>query len=93
MLKDYFKLALENLIHKKLRSYLTILGIVIGIAAVVALVSLGQGLQYPVDQQFVKIGADKITVAAKSTFQNGPPGSEVGVMRLTTDDLNVVRRK
>src|SRR3989338_4692208 len=91
MFKDFFKLAVENLTHRRLRSWLTILGIVIGIAAVVALVSLGQGLQYTVDQQFVKIGSDKVTVSAKTSYQ-GPPGSEEGGIRLTKDDLDVVRR-
>ena len=45
MLNDYFKLAWENIAHRKLRSILTVIGIVIGIAAVVALISLGQGVK------------------------------------------------
>jgi len=64
---------------------------VIGIAAVVALVSLGKGLQYTVDQQFVKIGADKITVTAKSASQGGPGIQDSGIT-LTTNDLDVVRK-
>lgn len=91
MFKDFFKLALENLTHRKLRSWLTVLGIIIGIAAVVALVSLGRGLQYTVDEQFSKIGADKITVSPKSSMQGGPGVTDSGV-GFTIDDLDVVKK-
>lgn len=91
MFKDFFKLAIENLTHRQLRSWLTVIGIVIGIAAVVALVSLGRGLQYTVDQQFSKIGADKITVNAKSASQGGPGTQDTGIT-LTNKDLDIVRK-
>ena len=44
-LKKSFKIALNIILHSKLRSWLTIIGIIIGIAAVVAIVSIGQGAQ------------------------------------------------
>ncbi len=91
MFKDFFKLAVENLTHRRVRSWLTVIGIVIGIAAVVALVSLGRGLQYTVDQQFSKIGADKITVSPKTAMQGGPAIEDSGI-GLTIDDLEVVRK-
>ena len=59
---SYFRLAIENLRHRKKRAYLTIIGVFIGIMAVVALVSLGQGLEAGVDEQFSKLGVDKIFV-------------------------------
>lgn len=89
MLIDYLKLALENITHRKLRSWLTILGIVIGIAAVVALISLGKGLQYTVDQQFVKIGADKISVVAKG---NSVQQMSSSTLELTKKDYDVIKR-
>jgi putative ABC transport system permease protein len=90
MISDYINLAIENIMHKKLRAWLTIIGIVVGIAAIVALVALGQGFQYTIDQQFVKIGADKITIMPK-TFQ-GDPAASSSTGKLTTDDLDIVRR-
>jgi putative ABC transport system permease protein len=90
MIIDYLKLAIENIMHRKLRAWLTILGIVVGIAAVVALVSLGQGLQYTVDQQFAKIGVDKITIQAKGS--QGAPGSSTGNTILTKSDYDVVKK-
>ena len=72
MFLDYFKYALSNLRHRKLRSWLTVVGIFIGIAAVVSLISLGQGLQNYISQQFEQLGGDKIIIQAKTI---GPPGS------------------
>ena len=64
-LKTITKIAIKNITKRKKRAMLTILGIFIGIAAVVALVSLGQGLQQTINAQFEKIGADKIIIQAK----------------------------
>lgn len=56
-------LALNILLHSKLRSWLTILGIVIGVAAVVSIVSIGEGLQQNVQSRLGDLGADIITVS------------------------------
>ena len=92
MLKDYFKLAWENITHRRLRSWLTIIGIVIGIAAVVALVSLGQGVEKVITAEFTKIGTDKIFVFPAGGFSSGPPGSTVGIEPLTEHDIEIIRR-
>jgi len=62
---DLFRLAVRSIGKRKKRAALTMLGIFIGIAAVVALVSLGQGLQDTINAQFEKAGADKIMIQAK----------------------------
>ena len=90
MLKEYFWLALNSLKKRRLRAYLTMLGIVMGITAVVALISLGQGMQYAIEQQFFRLGADKLTIQTKGVV-TGPPGSNSDVM-LTKGDLRVVQR-
>ncbi|MGV8150105.1 MAG: ABC transporter permease [Candidatus Woesearchaeota archaeon] len=87
MIKDYFSLAVENIRHRKLRSLLTIIGIVIGIAAVVALVSLGQGVKKVVTDEFQKLGTDKIFVYSAA----GWTGSS-GVAPLTEDDIETIER-
>lgn len=56
MIADYFKLAINGIMHRKLRSWLTMIGIFIGIIAVVSLISLGQGLQKLIDEQFEAAG-------------------------------------
>ncbi|MFH1505655.1 MAG: ABC transporter permease [archaeon] len=87
MIGDYFRFAIANIRKRRMRSWLTMLGIFIGIAAVVALISLGQGLQNSIEEQFQVLGKDKIFIQPKGGF--GPPGSSTAV-GLTTDDLSVV---
>ena len=85
MFKDYIKIALKNIRKRQTRSWLTVIGIVIGIAAVVALISLGQGLKETVNQQFQRVGADTLIIRAKSgSF--GPPGTTSGSTVLTVRD-------
>ena len=90
MIKDYFLFAFKNITKRKVRSWLTMIGIFIGIAAVVALVSLGQGLKEAITGQFAGFGTDKLVIqAAGVTF--GPPGSAV-VEKLTSKDADVIQR-
>jgi len=90
MLKDYFHLAYQSAKKRKIRSWLTMIGIFIGIAAVVALISLSSGLKNAVAQQFVSLGSDKLIVqAAGGGF--GPPGTAVPVL-LTVKDKNTVEK-
>lgn len=65
------------------------LGIFIGIAAVVALVSLGQGVQKAVNEQFEKLGVDKIIVTPKGTFM-GVGGT--GLVSLGKEDLKTIKK-
>lgn len=88
MLKDYFFLALSNLRHRGLRSWLTMLGIFIGIAAVVSLISLGQGLETAITGQFSTLSTDRLVVQnVGGSF--GPPG--IGsVRKLTDNDIGII---
>ena len=61
-MRDYFALAVRNILHRKKRSWLTIIGILIGVMAVVALVSLGQSMQLAVNKQFEEFGYNVITI-------------------------------
>lgn len=89
-LSDSFKLAFQNLKHRRVRSWLTLIGIFAGIAAVVALISLGQGLQDAVNDQFNSLGTNKFTVqGAGGGF--GPPGTNA-VGKLTDHDVRLLER-
>ena len=63
-MKDYFNLALNNLRHRGIRSWLTLLGIFIGVMAVVSLISLGTGLKMAVGAQFGISSTEVISVQA-----------------------------
>ena len=89
-MKDFVLLSFNNLRRRKLRSWLTMIGIFIGIAAVVALISLGQGLQNAIEQQFEQFGSDRIIVQERGL--QGPPGSGTSLStKLSDKDLKVVK--
>ncbi|MFH1212094.1 MAG: ABC transporter permease [Candidatus Woesearchaeota archaeon] len=88
MMLDIFVMAIRNIRKRRMRSWLTMVGIVIGIAAVVSLISLGQGLKDVINEQFVSMGSDKISVQAASPGFS-PPGSSA-VRPLSKDDLKAV---
>ena len=87
-MRDYFFLAFNNLKRRKLRSWLTMIGIFIGIAAVVALISLGQGLQNAIEEQFEQLGSDKIIIMPKGMGFPGTATSESLI--LTSKDLKII---
>ena len=88
-MKDHFFLAFSNLKRRGLRSWLTMIGIFIGIAAVVGLISLGQGLQTAINQQFEELGKNTIIIQSKTL---GPPGSATSEkLILTTKDLDTIK--
>ncbi len=63
-MKDYFVLSFKNLKRRGIRSWLTLLGIFIGVAAVVSLISLGDGLKTAVNSQFGVSNTQLLTVQA-----------------------------
>jgi len=89
MFKDYFKIAFNGMRRRQLRSWLTILGIIIGITTVVALISLGQGMQNAIENQFFQLGADKLTIQTKG-ISTGPPGSNSDI-QLKIGDLRTIQ--
>lgn len=85
------KLALTGVFTNKVRSFLTILGIVIGISAVIALLSLGQGAQAAITSEINSLGSNLITIFPGGDFSNGP-GSNISV-ELTQRDVDFIDNK
>jgi len=90
MISEYFKLAVKNLKKRKMRSWLTMLGIFISIATIFILISLSLGLQGAVEEQFKQLGSDKFFIQPKTGFM-GSPGS-VGGTILTEKDIDVIKK-
>ena len=91
------KLAVNILVHSKLRSWLTIIGIVIGIAAVVAIVSIGEGMQQSVESRLGGLGADIITVSpgggrASASFRGGHGGGMPGSTATAATAKNLTKK-
>ncbi len=95
---DIFKLSLSHVRKSKMRSWLTIIGIVIGVAAIVAIISIGEGMQASVQKSLGSLGADLITVSpgySRATGAGpgqGSHGGGVSTVNLTDKDLNVIKQ-
>lgn len=86
---QFFSLAVRNIRHRKKRSLLTILGTLVGILAIVALLSIGQGLENSVQSQFQELGGDKVYISpGGSSIASGFAASTA---KLDDSDLQVVR--
>lgn len=90
-----FRIAFRALARNKMRSALTMLGVIIGVGAVIAMVSIGQGAQASVQEQIANVGTNLLFVSAGS--QNvGGVRSGTGATNsntLTVDDLEAIRRE
>ena len=82
---ENFRIALRALRANKMRSVLTTLGIIIGVAAVIGVVSLVQGLQYLITKELQGVGATYIMVVPHQERSQGP-GIVARQVRLTWDD-------
>jgi len=83
-------LASKNIRNRGIRSWLTMIGIFIGIAAVVSLISMGQGLQSAVTGQFAALDPDKLVFTNTETGF-GPPGS-TAVNKLNEHDRDLIEK-
>jgi putative ABC transport system permease protein len=88
MIQDFFNLAVKGIKDKGVRSYLTMIGIFIGIAAVVSLISLGQGMQQAINKQFELLGTDVIIILPGSGFETFGTATS----KLTQHDLDLIRK-
>ncbi|MBI2129489.1 ABC transporter permease [Candidatus Woesearchaeota archaeon] len=93
MLKDYIKFAYSNFLHRKKRGILTIIGILIGIAAIVALISLSTGMKAALNEEFKKVGSNRVIIEAGG-IAFGPPGagSSLSASELTKKDIDAVSK-
>lgn len=67
MLLESILMSWENIIKNKLRSFLTMLGIVIGVASIIALITIVQGATDSISNQVSELGANKVTITAMGT--------------------------
>ncbi|NVN90018.1 MAG: ABC transporter permease [Desulfuromonadales bacterium] len=84
------KIALRALRTNKMRSFLTMLGIIIGIAAVIAMMAVGSGASYVISQQIASIGSNIILVIPGSTTSGGLRTGSGGAQSLTSDDAKAI---
>ncbi|MFB6208488.1 MAG: ABC transporter permease [Candidatus Nanohaloarchaea archaeon] len=85
---DYIRMSFRNIKRRRRRTALTVIGIFIGITAVVSLVSLGQGLETSIEQEFESIGGNKLFINPGGDQTQGQISSSAV---LTGQDLAAVR--
>ncbi len=88
---DTLQIAGRALRRNKLRSFLTALGIVIGVAAVIAMVAIGEGARKTVEDTFAAMGSNMLVVMSGSTQQGGARGGFGSQPTLTWEDLKAIQ--
>lgn len=93
-IREITKLAVRSLLRNKSRSILTMLGIIIGVSAVILLVSIGQGLQSYITQQFESLGSNLVVVLPGKVGTGGgfSGAPNLAGSKLTLDDVNKLMR-
>ncbi len=88
--KEYFKIAVRNLRTRRLRSWLTILGIVIGVFLVISLLSLGEGIKSAMLKQLRALGGDVIFIMPGA--EDNPLMGFIGGGELTKEDIKTIEK-
>jgi putative ABC transport system permease protein len=85
------RVALRAILRNKLRAFLTTLGIVIGVGAVIAMMAIGAGAKAQVEQAFAAMGTNILIILPGSTSSGGVKGGYGSMPTLTWDDLAAIR--
>jgi putative ABC transport system permease protein len=92
-LYDSFRSALQSLVVNKLRSALTMLGVIIGVAAVIAMVSVGNGASQSVQNTILNLGSNLVTVTPQNATDQGLRGAGAQAQSLTIDDMRSIQEQ
>jgi putative ABC transport system permease protein len=88
-----FLVALRALARNKMRSFLTTLGVIIGVGALIVVVAIGEGARKTVEQAFASIGTNLLIVMSGSTNAGGLRGGGGSQPSLTWDDLKAIQNE
>jgi putative ABC transport system permease protein len=93
--KQSIKLSTRSLLANKTRSFLTMLGIIIGVSAVIVIMAVGGGAQSLILSQVETLGATTVTVIPGKSEENGPPAFVMGISitSLTYEDAQALLKK
>jgi putative ABC transport system permease protein len=92
---NLIRIAFRALQRNKLRAFLTMLGIIIGVAAVIAMVAIGQGSKQSIQNQLSSMGSNMITIRANSnsTVGGGARLESSSLQSLTLDDIKAIEKQ
>lgn len=89
---NLFRIALKALQRNKLRAFLTMLGIIIGVGSVIAMVAIGQGSKKSIQDQLSSMGSNMITIRPNSNLSAGARLDFSSVQSLTIEDVNALKK-
>ncbi|HVM89501.1 MAG TPA: ABC transporter permease [Puia sp.] len=90
---NLIRIALKALQRNKLRAFLTMLGIIIGVAAVIAMVAIGQGSKKSIQDQLSSMGSNMITIRPNSNVAAGVRLDATSVQTLTINDVKAIQKQ
>ena len=90
-LLQVLRVAVRALLRNKMRSFLTTLGVIIGVSAVIAMVAIGEGAKARVEEAFASMGSNLLVVLSGTTSASGAHGGFGSMPTLTWDDLKAIR--
>jgi putative ABC transport system permease protein len=88
--KNLFKIALNALLRNKFRAFLTMLGIIIGVASVIAMLGIGEGSKISIQQQIAGMGLNLVTVVPGSQQRGGVQFGASTMQSLKEADVNAI---
>jgi len=91
--RNILKVALRSILRHRMRSVLTMLGIIIGVGAVIMMVSIGQGVQQQVESQIAGLGANVLMVFPQASSQGGVSMGAGTQEALTLEDVEKIERE
>jgi putative ABC transport system permease protein len=89
---NLIRIALKALQRNKLRAFLTMLGIIIGVAAVIAMVAIGEGSKQSIQSQLSSMGSNMITILPSSNVSGGVRVEGSSFQSLTIEDVKAIER-
>ena len=90
---ELLKMAWRSLAANKLRSFLTMLGVIIGVTSVIALVSVGMGVKKNILDNISRLGSNMLIIMPGSANRGGMRGAAGSVITLTYDDAEAIKNK
>jgi putative ABC transport system permease protein len=88
-----FRIALKALARNKMRTALTMLGMIIGVSAVITLIALGKGAQKAIEDQIKSAGTNLVNINAGNFTANGVRGGVGAASTLTMDDVSAIKNE
>lgn len=92
MFRECVKMAFEGMLANKIRTFLTMLGIIIGVGAVIAMVSLGLGMQQKVKENITSMGSNLLIVMSGGRTANGQRIASGSGAKLTYEDAKAIEK-